>query len=857
MILACPAGCAPRGPSLRDFEKRSPAEQQLLAAVELSGPVRLGGFPFLPRPAVTFFRDGKPVPYREADVPVRTEGGRLVFQLQPLFGKGALIEYEIAESPDQAQSSLVFRSDAPLPEVRLHSFAPPGLLPVRLKQGAQSPANRPDDGPVRTQPGTPSEPAAGRENVLSILGLALFASCDGLYDPRRDYAVAIDAPFQYSPYGSRPEVGLLGIRPSAASGREVRIGFRYSPDLLKNRFKLSTPAAGDRPPPATAPADWHVMPPDGVGPELASWLSAHLSVPGEAFSIVEPAGGLPAMIRSAPPISPPGGTAAAGMDKDWKHKLDKTRQIYGRVLERGRRYNWQHAKELLATTLEDYWSHGITRTRTAGPLYLGLPLSLEHARMWASLAALSGQGIVIGDDVRALPAERVELLRAIVPPAPIRAADLFAHALPETWVVTGARAVALAGGGTETQPFALVGVFNVSLEPRRITVRLAEAMPGLRPAAAGGGVEFAVHDFWRDRLYATTREAFEVPMPPASCRVFRILPAPPDRPELISAGPRMFPLVADARAVAWNAGELAMTGVSRVVADRPFALRFLLPESAASFEIADVVVEGGTSQAAGRLGRTRAVALLSNQDADLRWTVRFSRAALRLDPPAAPAGLQAAADTRGVLLTWRAGDEASRYRVYRDGAAIGETCDAWFQDSTAVYGRSYEYRVTALDDAGRESALSPPVGHRMPLPAAVHLSELEPLVAEQEHLGVTGDASAAGNPLTVAGRRYPRGLGTHSRARIVYYLGGGYRTFTGAVGIDDETAGKGSCAFIIRADGEALFTSEVLRGGAAAQPFSVSVAGRMTLELIVTDGGDNPDNDHADWLNLKLEPQSP
>ena len=112
---------------------------------------------------------------------------------------------------------------------------------------------------------------------------------------------------------------------------------------------------------------------------------------------------------------------------------------------------------------------------------------------------------------------------------------------------------------------------------------------------------------------------------------------------------------------------------------------------------------------------------------------------------------------------------------------------------------------------------------------------------------------ASGNPLRMAGKRYHRGLGTHSNARLCYHLGAGFDTFTGEVGIDDETEGKGSCIFKIIADGETLFTSRLLRGGEAPQPFSVSVRNRMTLELIVTDGGDRPDNDHADWGNPYLQ----
>jgi beta-galactosidase len=76
------------------------------------------------------------------------------------------------------------------------------------------------------------------------------------------------------------------------------------------------------------------------------------------------------------------------------------------------------------------------------------------------------------------------------------------------------------------------------------------------------------------------------------------------------------------------------------------------------------------------------------------------------------------------------------------------------------------------------------------------------------------------------------------------------------VGIDDATEGKGSATFTIVADGQELFASRILTGGSPAQPFVVEVKDRMALDLIVDDGGDGQDHDHAVWGNpyLRAEP---
>jgi len=51
--------------------------------------------------------------------------------------------------------------------------------------------------------------------------------------------------------------------------------------------------------------------------------------------------------------------------------------------------------------------------------------------------------------------------------------------------------------------------------------------------------------------------------------------------------------------------------------------------------------------------------------------------------------------------------EVLSYRVFRDGALLGETfLNTFFEDDSVVPGESYIYTVTALDDAGNESPLS-------------------------------------------------------------------------------------------------------------------------------------------------------
>jgi hypothetical protein len=113
-------------------------------------------------------------------------------------------------------------------------------------------------------------------------------------------------------------------------------------------------------------------------------------------------------------------------------------------------------------------------------------------------------------------------------------------------------------------------------------------------------------------------------------------------------------------------------------------------------------------------------------------------------------------------------------------------------------------------------------------------------------------AGGDGNPLTIGGTVYAKGIGTHAPSDVTISLGGGCTSFDALVGLDDETTSDGSVSFQILADGQVRYDSGVLRGKNPAIPAKADVTGARTLVLRVTDGGDGKNFDHADWANARL-----
>lgn len=113
--------------------------------------------------------------------------------------------------------------------------------------------------------------------------------------------------------------------------------------------------------------------------------------------------------------------------------------------------------------------------------------------------------------------------------------------------------------------------------------------------------------------------------------------------------------------------------------------------------------------------------------------------------------------------------------------------------------------------------------------------------------------SVGGNPMRIAGRAFPRGVGTHANSRFSLELSGLAARFTADVGVDDEMAGHpGSVEFRVVGDDRPLWTSGVMRVGMPAKHADVGLSGVKTLELVVTDAGDGIDSDHADWANAAI-----
>ncbi|MYQ79484.1 alpha-galactosidase [Streptomyces sp. SID4923] len=214
-----------------------------------------------------------------------------------------------------------------------------------------------------------------------------------------------------------------------------------------------------------------------------------------------------------------------------------------------------------------------------------------------------------------------------------------------------------------------------------------------------------------------------------------------------------------------------------------------------------------------------------------------------------PAGwrVEAASPTRTPALpTGRA--LATRWRVTAPAAAAPGGYDLTL---TAQYRSPTGERIRSTVPFLAHVVVPPP-------PGGGYLSDLPQLSASNGYGPVEKDtsngesAAGDGHPLTIGGQVYAKGLGAHAASSVEYYAGGACTAVTAQVGVDDEKGAKGTVAFEIWADGTKAASTGVLTNAMAPQPLSADVTGAQVVRLVVTDGGDGDDSDHADWGDLRI-----
>jgi hypothetical protein len=497
-----------------------------------------------------------------------------------------------------------------------------------------------------------------------------------------------------------------------------------------------------------------------------------------------------------------------------------------------------------------YFFNGRIWHNDPDPVYVRASVPLQHARAICSWVAVTGMLHASSEWLPGLPADRIDLLRRSLPAHdfPARPVDLFETDLARIWHVADPR-----------QPNRCVlGLFQWDANAAG-TISASAAQLDLPP-----GETWVGYEYWSNTLVAPFRDRLTTTVPAASCKVISLVAARPF-PQVLGTSRHITQGLMDLHDEQWDAGTATLRGRCDVVGDDPYELRILTSDPAVaravSAELEDSARQAGATTAISQRGPLVRLTLRSPQSRSVKWSLKFAAAEAGAAAPAVT-GLHTEAVTYGsVKLAWQPSDHL--WTVQRDGGPAVVVDQASYTDEAPEPGRDHIYQVsvyTGRADAPATSVMvkTPAEPTPGPVPPApdVFLSEIKPAKATTGWGQVTTDRSVGGKPLTIGGKTFARGLGTHAPSVISYPLKPEYRRFVAIAGLDDGQRHEqdGSVVFRVRIVKEDRSTSENARSPVLTWRkegrwhFDVPIpTGATAIELVVDDADDGIRCDHADW----------
>lgn len=477
---------------------------------------------------------------------------------------------------------------------------------------------------------------------------------------------------------------------------------------------------------------------------------------------------------------------------------------------------------------------------------------LDRARLNASWTAISGQLFYVSDWMPETPSERLDIVKRCIPAHGLaaRPVDVFESDTAKVWLLTDTRQAVRRD---------VVGLYNWGDNNDDISIKADRV--GLPPES-----EYVAFDFWANKFIPPFRDIVHATLPPNSCRILAVRPVS-NVPQVISTSRHVTQGIVDLTDEKWDAAKSALSGTSKVVANDRYELRIVLPVGTTSWRATAVDVSADMQASFEQDGPKLRVILTSPTSREVKWTVSFEPAQIKLATPTAVTDLKATSRFPGVDLSW--GDvPADSYRIERNDGVVFNSSLNSFTDTSAKNGNTYQYSVKAMNWSGAESPeanveitlITIPTSPPAPALPTIHLSDLTATRVTSGWGSPTPDKSIGGGPLLIDGKTYAKGLGVHAGATSVYDIPKNATRFVAVVGIDDSQKGdpRSSVVFEVYGNVKEMGEKPVLlgrsfmlsKGTLRNWAFDLELNTRFKeLHLVVTDAGDGIAADHANWVD--------
>jgi hypothetical protein len=500
---------------------------------------------------------------------------------------------------------------------------------------------------------------------------------------------------------------------------------------------------------------------------------------------------------------------------------------------------WDGFGVALQATMEWYFTHNVVWYADPDVMLLRPPLTVDQARVWATLQGLTGQALLSSDRLMDLSEDRVELMRRVFPAVDIRPLDLFPS--PRNKRIWDLKIDHLG------RSYDVVGVFNFGTgRPEQILLDWKElGLPADRPVH--------VFDFWNHEYLGAWEAGMAVDVAPASCRVLTLLPDS-GRIQLASTSRHITQGWIDLAGLAVGEDGLSFTGKSRVIKNDPYELHFAFPRGK-NFAVKKASARSFSGPLPARISNHQGWATVRIDPAattEADWDVVFEPADSYRYPTREPGGLQVdRVGLDGADFTWDAQYYLNAgYQVYLDGRLLGYTPNTSFPLRRLEPDRTYTAEVRAVWNDGsigeRHKTAELKFSLRSLLPDGVSLTELEPVRGTVRPEG--------GRPIVIGGKPYAKGISGFSGSEVEFDVKGLYGEFSALAVVNDGSPDDGQLEFIVSGDGRELWRSGPLKKADGPKPVKIGVAcvRRLVLRVADADGGGQGEDRfrglQGDWI---------
>ncbi len=231
-----------------------------------------------------------------------------------------------------------------------------------------------------------------------------------------------------------------------------------------------------------------------------------------------------------------------------------------------------------------------------------------QAQSRACFVSLLGLPITLGDILPELPAERIELIKRILPTIDAHPMDISQTTFDRRMIKTN---LAIE---TPFESWNVAGILNLLDKPVKAQLHIIDDLH------LNEGNYF-IYDYWENRLIGETDKSVTISLCSCETKILCIRKKL-DRPQILSSSRHITQGAVDFKRVQWDETNLSLSGISSVVVGDPYEVVLYVPDGYRPIFDKNVLP---SMQLEDRSKNVKSLMLKPTQTGDISWSVAFAK----------------------------------------------------------------------------------------------------------------------------------------------------------------------------------------------------------------------------------------